>query len=129
MNSRVDILVVDDALAVRSRLVALFADVPGVGSILQAEGVRQAQELFQRHHPDVVVLDLNLRGESGLSLLHYFKRSRQDTLVIVLTNHSDSHHEKSCRRLGADHFFDKSTQFEAVLPVLAHQALQLNCSQ
>ena len=121
-----DILLIDDTAPVRLRLAALFADVPGVGSVLQASEVGQAKELFELHRPQVVVLDLHLRKESGLPLLTHIKRCREDTLVIVLTNDASAHHEKSCRLLGADHFFDKSTEFESVLPVLARQALRLH---
>jgi two-component system, OmpR family, response regulator len=126
MHTLVDILLIDDAAQVRSRLAVLFADVPGVDSIFQAGDVRQAKELFERHYPDVVVLDLRLRQESGLSLILHIKRCRKETLVIVLTNDASAHHRKNCRLLGADHFFDKSREFESVLPVLAQQASRRN---
>lgn len=113
---------VDDAVLVRSRLAGMFSDVPGVRSVFEAASVQQASELLERHRPEVVVLDLHLRGDSGLVLIPQIKQSRAKTLIIVLTNDASEHHRKSCRRLGADHFFDKSTEFEAVLPVLARRA-------
>lgn len=118
----VEVLVIDDAAPVRSRLAALFGDVPGIGSVLQAESAEQARALLESHRPQVVVLDLHLKQENGLSLLQHIKRTRSQATVIVLTNDASEHHRRSCKNLGADYFFDKSTEFEAVLPVLEERA-------
>jgi DNA-binding NarL/FixJ family response regulator len=115
-------LLVDDAASVRSRVSALCGDVPGVARVLEAEGVLEAIALLRRERPRVVVLDLHLRQESGFALLEHVKRERLDVTVIVLTNDASEHHRRRCAALGASYFFDKSSEFEAVLPVLAELA-------
>jgi len=114
----VDVLVVDDAAAIRSRLRTLFVDVPGIDSVREAGNLSEARHLLAQKVPGVIVLDLHLQAESGLELLSDLKAERSNSLVIVLTNDATDHHRRSCVRLGADYFFDKSRQFEAVLEVL-----------
>ena len=117
----VDVLVIDDAAAIRSRLRALVADVRGIDSVLEASNLPEARQLLAERTPDVVVLDLHLRTGHGLELLRDLKRDRSEIQVIVLTNDATDHHRRSCTALGADYFFDKSTQFEAVLQVLERE--------
>ena len=116
-----DVLVVDDAAAIRSRLRTLFADVRGIESVLEASNLAEARQLLAEQTPDVVVLDLHLRSGNGLELLKDLKLERSEIRVIVLTNDATDHHRRSCTALGADYFFDKSTQFEAVLQVLERE--------
>lgn len=113
-----DVLVVDDAAAIRTRLRAMFVDVPGIVSVREAATLAEAHRLLEQKTPGAVVLDLHLQAENGLELLRHLKSVRPDLLVIVLTNAATDHHRRSCARLGADYFFDKSCQFEAVLHVL-----------
>lgn len=96
----------------------MFVDVPGVGSVREAASLKEAHCLLAQKTPRVVVLDLHLQAENGLELLRHLKSVRPDLIVIVLTNAATDYHRRSCARLGADYFFDKSCQFEAVLQVL-----------
>jgi two-component system, OmpR family, response regulator len=99
-------------------LRTLFADVSGVDSVLEASDLAEARQVLAERTPDFVVLDLHLRTGNGLGLLKDLKLERPEIRVIVLTNDATDHHRRSCAALGADYFFDKSTQFEAVLQVL-----------
>ncbi len=99
----------------------MFVDVPGIASVREAGNLAEARELLEQHTPEVVVLDLHLSAESGLDLLKDLKVGRPKLLVIVLTNAATDHHRRSCKELGADYFFDKSGQFEALLSVLERE--------
>jgi DNA-binding NarL/FixJ family response regulator len=115
-------MIVDDAASVRSRLTALCEDVPGVERILEADGHTAALALLEAQEPDALILDLHLKGESGLELLSVIKRRRPNMVVIVLTNDASSSARRSCEALGANYFFDKSTEFESILPLLGGMA-------
>jgi DNA-binding NarL/FixJ family response regulator len=118
----VDVLVVDDNAAIRSRLRTMFVDVPGIDSVREAANLSEARQLLAQKMPGVIVLDLHLQAETGLELLRDLKSESSNPLVIVLTNDATDHHRRSCVRLGADYFFDKSRQFEAILQVLERAA-------
>jgi CheY-like chemotaxis protein len=86
----------------------------------EEEALRQYDEL----NPDAVVVDLALRAGSGLGVIHAIRgRTRAyRPLVIVLTNHALPVLEAACRRAGADHFLDKSRDFDKVRPLLEQAA-------
>ena len=62
-------LIVDDERLARLALRALLADDPDVVVVGEASGVDEAEALVRRERPDVVFLDIQLRGESGFDLL------------------------------------------------------------
>ena len=88
-----------------------------------ADGI-QALDAVDRHAPDVILLDLNLPGLDGYSVLQQL-RSRAATSgipVIVLTAKGDEDNEVRVFQLGADDFLTKpfraralSARLEAVL--------------
>jgi two-component system, NarL family, response regulator DevR len=118
----VKVLLVDDAASVRSRLGAMLAEIPGVAIVIEAESAAEAAEALGAIAPEIVVLDLHLGPESGMSLLSLVKRNRPTALLIVMTNHPTERHRRWCMMLGADYFFDKSKDFEDVLRVVAATA-------
>jgi len=114
----VTLLIVEDSPIVRERLVAMIACVPGVVIVGQAQDGHQAQQLFQQHRPDAVVLDLQLPGIGGVDLLIQFKRSHPACVVMVLTTFCFLEVRQRCINLGADYFFEKAREFERVMEVL-----------
>jgi len=114
----VRILVVDDSSAVRARLVSLLAEQPGVTSLAEAATGEDALMHIRAHRPDVVVLDLQLPVMSGLELLSAF-RAEPRPCFIVLSNNAEPQYRREANARGADHFFDKSTEFDRVVPVVA----------
>jgi DNA-binding NarL/FixJ family response regulator len=98
--------------------VTLLRDIDGVKGVIEAGDAARALELSRAERPDFVILDLNLAGQSGLELLPPLKALLRAPIVVVLTNHSGEAYEHRCRQLGADHFFDKSKQFEMAIDVV-----------
>jgi DNA-binding NarL/FixJ family response regulator len=116
--SPVKVLVVEDSPIVRERLVALIGGLGNVSIVGQAEDGFKAQQLFRQHRPDAVVLDIQVPGINGLDLLAQFKKEHHECVVMVLTTYAFEEFRRRCAALGADHFFDKSTEFERINEVL-----------
>ena len=103
------VLIADDSTPVVEMLSELLA-VPGsmdvVGSAdSEAAAVASAREL----KPDVVVLDLQLKGGSGTNVI---KAIRSDpglagVRIAVTSNHTSPQLKAACLELGADRYFDK----------------------
>lgn len=106
----------DDSPAVRARLVAMLAEVPGA-QVGEATGAEEALELIIRTRPKLVVLDLHLPGRNGLELLPDIKSLPLPPVVVVLTSHPTAYHERQCIARGADFFFDKSRDFARVVEI------------
>lgn len=70
----VRVLIVDASPIVLKRLVTLVSDVPSAVVVGEATDGVKAQELFRRHRPDVIILDIQVPRIDGLDLLVLFKR-------------------------------------------------------
>ena len=112
------VLVVDDAANVRQRLATLLRELDRVELVGGAADGNSALWLARTLAPDVVLLDLNLPGPSGIEVLWRLKMLAPAPVVIVLTNHATSDYRKACLDRGADFFFDKSKEFERMLEQL-----------
>ena len=108
------ILIVDDSEVIRQRLSSLISDTEGVELIGEAVDTQSAIRLWQSTNPDIVILDLRIPGDGGISVLRELKRQSPETVVAVLTNYPYVAYRKRCAELGANFFFDKSTEFEKV---------------
>lgn len=113
------ILVVDDSTAVRSRLVAMFAEQPGVGTVAEAADGDEAIVQIDAVRPDIVVLDLHLPHRSGLEVLSHYQYASRRPRFVVLTNEATGHHRRQSKMLGADHFFDKTVELDAMFALIA----------
>jgi DNA-binding NarL/FixJ family response regulator len=104
--------IVDDSDAVRRRLVELLSEVEGAEVVGQAANARDAVEGIGRLKPQVVILDIQIPGESGIAVLKKIKQASRPPLVMMLTNHASPQYRKKCLEWGADFFLDKSRDLE-----------------
>jgi DNA-binding NarL/FixJ family response regulator len=114
------VLIVDDSAVVRVRLADLLLEVEGVESVAQAENGQQGLELVKSLKPDVAIVDVRMPRRSGIDLLEDVRKSRQTLKVIMLTNYPTPENREKCLSLGADYFFDKSSEIEEVVNVLKY---------
>lgn len=114
------VLLVDGSSIVRERLKAMLYEVPKMENISQAKNQLEALGLSKKLNPEVILIDIEMPGGSGIDLLRKLKKRKQPPLVVVLTNLFDSQYRKKCMDAGADFFFDKSSEFNKVIEVLSH---------
>jgi DNA-binding NarL/FixJ family response regulator len=112
------VLAVDDSGIVRERLKDMLSEVTEEEAIGQAKDKPEAIEMVRKLNPEVVILDIEMPGRSGIDLLREIKKRKQPPLAIVLTNQSYPQYRQACIKAGADFFFDKSSEFDKVAQVL-----------
>lgn len=104
---------------VLERLARMLSELPGAVELIgQASDAREAAEAIRRLRPDVVILDIRMPRGSGIDVLREIKREMPSPVVLMLTNHPYPQYRETCRKMGADFFFDKSTEFEKIPEVL-----------
>jgi DNA-binding NarL/FixJ family response regulator len=84
-----DVLVVDDHGAVREGLHALLEQTPGLEPAGAAANGREAIALANESRPRVVILDVHLPGEDGLSLCLRLKSATDPPAVILYSAFAD----------------------------------------
>jgi len=115
------VFIVDDSTVVRERLAQMISGLPGVDLVGQADIAFEAIDGLRRLRPTCAVLDISMPGGSGIHVLETIKREQPALSVIMLTNFAQDQYRQKCLQLGADYFFDKTTEFEKVLEVLRVQ--------
>lgn len=120
MHAELTIYIVEDSTPVRERLIEAVSDVPNARVVGQAEAVSEALEGVQRSQPRVLILDIQLRRGSGIRLLKQMRATGMSLpeLVIVVTNYPTDDYRQASHDCGANHFFDKASEFDKVRDVL-----------
>lgn len=113
------VLLVDDSLIIRERLTAMLSALDNVQIIGGAESPHDAIDQIASLKPDVVILDLQLVGGSGLEVLENLKLHSSPPRIIVLTNFPFPEYRQKCLEAGADYFLDKATAFAELPDVFA----------
>jgi len=88
--------------AVRQALVA-----PDIDVIAEASTAQETLELAPQLHPDVLLMDINLPGADGLSLLRELVPRLPDTKIVMLTISEDRRDLLQAMRNGAAGYLTK----------------------
>jgi DNA-binding NarL/FixJ family response regulator len=97
-------------------------DIPVASLVGTSSSPAEAILLINNKHPQVVVLDWNLEGGCGLSVLKHIRNKHLNSRVIVLTNHSDQSTRQMTMDAGADYFLDKTHEYDRLSTILIELA-------
>jgi DNA-binding NarL/FixJ family response regulator len=117
-DGSIKVFLADDSLQIRQRVNSLLAtaemDIVGEGATPASciEGILNS-------HPDVVVLDVQLEGGSGLQVLKAVKTADPQVAFVVFSNNSGPAYRKRYLGEGAVRFLDKSTEFDQLAQAVA----------
>jgi two-component system NtrC family response regulator len=111
----------------RSSAVLVVDDEPGMRNFLQkaleqecalveaADSVETAEELRQRYHFDLLIVDIRLPGQSGVEWLEALRDQEVTTDVIVMTAYADLETSIAALRSGASDFLLKPFRVEQMM--------------
>jgi two-component system nitrate/nitrite response regulator NarL len=115
MDSRSTVLVVDDHPLFRKGVVQLLAMEPSIEVVGEAGNGAQALALVRQHEPDLILLDLNLKAESGLDILAAIKAEDPSRRVVMLTVSDAADDLMGAIRAGVDGYLLKDMEPEQLL--------------
>ena len=98
------ILIVEDEASI-AEVVSLYLKRAGYSPQIASDG-RQAMNAFERHQPDLVILDLMLPEVDGLSLARWL-RDRSNVPIIMLTARREEIDRITGLEMGADDYVVK----------------------
>jgi two-component system response regulator DesR len=109
--SRIHVFVADDSVAIRDRVNAMLAEE---GMLIDGgAGTPQACiAAILASRPDVVVLDVQLEGGSGLQVLNAVRAAAPEVAFVVFSNNSGPADRARYLGQGAACFLDKSSEFD-----------------
>jgi two-component system, NarL family, response regulator NreC len=97
----VTIVLADDHRVVRSGLRMLLESDARWRVLDEAGSVSETVEVVRESRPQVLVLDLNMGGESSLDVIPQLRAEMPDTQIVVLTMQNDSAFARAALRAGA----------------------------
>lgn len=95
------IVIVDDHKVMRGGLRLLIESLAHLMIVGEAGSRAEAIPVISRELPDVVLLDLDLKGENGLDLIAEINAVSSQTQILILTGIRDDEMPQQCLRLGA----------------------------
>jgi two-component system, NarL family, response regulator NreC len=97
----ITVVVVDDHAVVRSGLRLLLDQEPDIETIGEAGDGREAVFEVRAKHPDIVIVDVTMPGESGIDVLPKLLRESPETKALVLSMHDDPSYVRDAFAAGA----------------------------
>ena len=119
------VFVVEDNAEIQENLAGALEEltcVKVVGGTATEEGA--LDWVAARHHWDMLIVDLFLKGGSGMRLVQRVQRSRPEQKIVVFSNYVNASVRKRCAQLGVDAVFDKSNEIDALVDYCSHQCTQ-----
>jgi two-component system chemotaxis response regulator CheB len=117
------VMVVDDAVVVRSLLSRWVEEEPGLKLVAALRNGREALERLDQAKPDVVVLDVEMPELDGISTLPRLLQQRRDLIVIMASALTRDHAEVTLKALalGAADYIPKPDSEGGVITSAAFQ--------
>jgi DNA-binding NarL/FixJ family response regulator len=109
---RLRVLLADDHALVRAGVRELLTRIRGVEVVGEAADGRIAVELAQTLQPDVVLMDISMRGLNGIEATGQIRRACPRVQVIVLSMHVTEEHVAHALRAGAVGYILKDAAVE-----------------
>jgi DNA-binding NarL/FixJ family response regulator len=110
-SDRIGVALVDDHPLFRAGVSQRLSEhEPGLKVLGEAADSRQAQEMVARLAPDVVLMDIAMRGENGIQATRAIKRSAPATAVIILSLYDDEQYIQAAVAAGAAGYLLKTVQ-------------------
>lgn len=94
------VLLVDDHALVRAGIRSLLRDIEGIEVVGEAADGAEALALAGRERPDAVLLDIAMKGMSGLETAARFRELHPGVKVLILSMHASEEYVLQALRAG-----------------------------
>ncbi len=109
------VLITDDHELLRRGVRDILADRLGALAVGEAKDAGQAIDLLIQREWDLVLLDINLPGRSGLEVLEEARRLRPKAPVLVLTTYPEEQFALRAFKLGASGYVTKQSASDELI--------------
>lgn len=114
MSKAIRVIVVDDHTLFRRGLVSLLAEMEGIQVVGEASNGADALELITANNPDVVLLDINMPGMSGVETLTVLRQKGYELPILMLTISQQEEDLIGAIRAGANGYMLKNAEPESL---------------
>ncbi|MGE5641623.1 MAG: response regulator transcription factor [Byssovorax cruenta] len=101
------VLIADDVQETRRNTRLMLATIDDVEVVAIAANGTQAVELAKQHHPDIVLLDINMPELDGLSAYRHIAQIHPDTGCIIISAEKDTTTLRAAMSIGVQEYLIK----------------------
>jgi len=109
------ILIADDHPLLREGLMQFINRQENLLCCAEADSGASTYSAVQQHRPDLLLLDLRLRGEDGLELIKFLKSQFAELLILVISQGDETIYAERALRAGARGYIMKEEASDEVL--------------
>lgn len=109
------VLLVEDHVVIRQMFAQALGSMPGFTVVGGASNLKEALQLCEETEPDMVVLDINLGGASGLGLLESLRERNSPARVLIFSGITDRNVLERALALGARGIVEKTATLEQLI--------------
>lgn len=118
MSDAINFMVVEDHKGYRTMLIRALKTTTSIGRVEEFSTAEVALRKLEKMHPsempDLLLLDLNLPGMSGLESIQWFKKYSGNLKIVILTQSSNEEDIIQAISLGASGYLLKSSTVDQI---------------
>jgi DNA-binding NarL/FixJ family response regulator len=118
IGREIKVLVVDDHPLMRVGIAAIIDNQPNMMTVAQAGSGEEAVDLFQKHHPDITLMDLRLPQMSGVDTIRTIRRFHPHARFVVLTTYEGDEDIHQALEAGAQGYIIKGMPYDSLINAL-----------
>jgi len=99
------ILIAENNAEVRRMIRSFVEEIDG--DVIEAIDGSTAVEAYERHRPDWVLMDINMRPLDGLTAMRAILEKHPDARIVVVSQHQDARTRSTALAMGAHSFVGK----------------------
>ena len=108
LRKEISVVIVEDHRMFREQLVRLINKTDGMKVCGEADNIRDGFALIKQLKPSIAIVDITLKGSSGLELLKDLRAQGVAVPAVVLSMHDESLYAERALRAGARGYVTKS---------------------
>jgi DNA-binding NarL/FixJ family response regulator len=104
------VLVAEDHTLVRAGIVSLLGGLQDVVVVAEASDGREAISQFDQHQPDLILMDITMRGLNGLEATARILKNHPQARILILSMHMNEEYVLQALRAGASGYLLKDCE-------------------
>lgn len=116
------LIVADDHDLVRSGLVRILSDVPGISVVAEAANGEDALKLARLHEPDVILMDVLMPGMGGIEATKRISNQMPRVKIVALSAMEENPFPVRLVQAGALGYITKGAELSEMVTAIKHAA-------